>query len=184
MPSLQSILETVSRDLPATGVDFLLIGGFAVNYYGYTRNTLDVDFMIAEADQPAAKKIMSAAGFSTQTVLDNVTFFHHPEGGMRIDFLTVDAASFARLYEKARTIALGGIQLRVPDLLDLLAMKLFAIHHGGARRQGKDLPDVAYLCVLNDVDLENDLRPLCERFASETLFREVCKQVVELIGKQ
>ncbi len=155
-----------------------------MNYYGYTRNTLDVDFMIAEADQPAVKKVMSAAGFSNQTVLDNVSFFHHPEGGMRIDFLTVDAASFARLWEKARTLALDGIQLRVPDLLDLLAMKLFALHHGGPRRQGKDLPDVAYLCVLNDVDLEKDLRPLCLRFASEALFETIQKQVDELIGKE
>jgi hypothetical protein len=36
-----------STDLPAAGVQCLLIGGFAVNHYGYTRNALDsLDFKV------------------------------------------------------------------------------------------------------------------------------------------
>ena len=43
MTTLDRILEIASRQLAAAGVDCLLIGGFAVNHYGYTRNTLDVE---------------------------------------------------------------------------------------------------------------------------------------------
>jgi len=46
MTNLETILDVASRQLSAAGVDCILIGGFAVNYHGYTRNTLDVDFMI------------------------------------------------------------------------------------------------------------------------------------------
>jgi len=50
MEQIDYVFETVSRDLPKAGVEFLMIGGHAVNHYGYTRATLDVDFMIAAED--------------------------------------------------------------------------------------------------------------------------------------
>lgn len=43
MNELTRILTLAARDIPAAGADCLLVGGFAVNYYGYTRNTLDVE---------------------------------------------------------------------------------------------------------------------------------------------
>ena len=36
------ILELAATTIPAAGIKCLLIGGFAVNHYGYTRNTLDM----------------------------------------------------------------------------------------------------------------------------------------------
>src|SRR5579871_310749 len=33
------------------GVEYLLVGGFAVNHYGYHRSTEDIDFWIAVSDQ-------------------------------------------------------------------------------------------------------------------------------------
>jgi len=35
MTSFDAILSVAARELPRAGVDCLLIGGFAVNYYGY-----------------------------------------------------------------------------------------------------------------------------------------------------
>jgi len=35
MSTLRHILRIASQALPAAGIDCLLIGGFAVNYYGY-----------------------------------------------------------------------------------------------------------------------------------------------------
>jgi len=53
MTNLETILDVASRQLSAAGVDCILIGGFAVNYHGYTRNTLDVDFMIVRGQVEA-----------------------------------------------------------------------------------------------------------------------------------
>ena len=47
--SVLRALGLISRELPAAGVESLLVGGMAVNHYGYTRSTLDVDLMIAAA---------------------------------------------------------------------------------------------------------------------------------------
>ena len=46
MDNLDKVFSVVSRKLPEADIEYLLIGGVAVNHYGYTRNTLDVDFMI------------------------------------------------------------------------------------------------------------------------------------------
>ena len=48
--SVEFVFNVVGRQLPKAGVEFLMIGGHAVNHYGYSRATLDVDFMIAASD--------------------------------------------------------------------------------------------------------------------------------------
>jgi hypothetical protein len=65
----------------------------------------------------------------------------------------------------------------VPALKDLLAMKIFAFAQNGSRRLGKDLPDIAFLTVLHKLDLEKDIRPLCERFGNKDTFDLIKYQV-------
>lgn len=60
----EKILQIVSRDLPAAGINCLLIGGFAVNHYGYTRNTLDIDFMVIADDEGRLRAIMKDHGLT------------------------------------------------------------------------------------------------------------------------
>jgi len=43
-------LRAVAEALAKAGVPVLLIGGLAVNQYGYTRATVDVDFLLAADD--------------------------------------------------------------------------------------------------------------------------------------
>jgi 2-methylisocitrate lyase-like PEP mutase family enzyme len=60
---LDQVFEIAARALPAAGVECLLIGGFAVNHFGYTRGTLDVDFMIVSDRLEDVRRIMREAGF-------------------------------------------------------------------------------------------------------------------------
>jgi hypothetical protein len=90
---IKDVFEVVSCRLPDAGIDFLMIGGHAVNYYGYVRATMDVDFMIAASDLSAVRDVMKSAGFSNVSSAENVSFFSRPESPLRVDFLTVDANS-------------------------------------------------------------------------------------------
>ena len=112
---LDEVLSLAATTLPAAGVSCLLIGGFAVNHYGYMRN----------------------------------------------------------LAAHAITATLHGHTLRLPALTDLLAMKIFALAQAPARRTDKDLPDIAYLCVLNNVDIEREIQPLCQRYATDALYQQI-----------
>lgn len=171
------IFKIITKHLPETGVDCLLIGGFAVNHYGYTRNTLDVDFMIIGDNAKTVRSIMRKEGFINIDERENVLFCSKPGGGPRIDFLKVDAGTMRRLQDNACEVKMYGVYVRLPCLLDLIAMKIFALTQNTERRMAKDLPDIAYLTMLNDLDLDVDIKPLCDRFGSPVVYEVICDQI-------
>jgi hypothetical protein len=180
MPDLNTIFDIVAHRLPAAGVEALLIGGFAVNYHGYTRNTLDVDFMIVAGQADLVRRAMTDAGFTNVVFEDNVTLYRAPDCPLRADFLNVDAETHQKLLSNAVTADVHGHRLSVPALRDLLAMKIFALSSQPARRRAKDLPDIAWLCVLHDLDVEADIRPLCERYGTPEVFAMIARQIADL----
>lgn len=180
MPDLDTIFDIASRRLPAVGVECLLIGGFAVNYHGYTRNTLDVDFMIMAEQAVLVRHTMADAGFTNVTVEANVTLFRAPDCPLRVDFLNVDADTLRQLLSRAVTAEVCGHRLKIPALRDLLAMKVFALSSQTARRLAKDLPDIAYLSVLHELDVDADVRPLCDRFGTPEVYEMIRQHIAEL----
>lgn len=177
MANLKTILDVASRQLPAAGVDCLLIGGFAVNYHGYSRNTLDVDFMIVAEQLDTVRRIMTEAGFTNIVIQDNVAFFSAPGLTLRVDFLRVDRETMRKLLVSAIRATVQGVEVKVPALRDLIGMKIFALSQDVPRRMGKDLPDIAYLSVLHNLDLESDIRPLCSRFGTPGVYDLIRVQV-------
>jgi hypothetical protein len=180
MTTLETILDVASRQLSEAGVDCILIGGFAVNYHGYTRNTLDVDFMIITEQLDAVRQIMTRAGFTNISIENNVAFFNAPGSSLRVDFLRVDVDTMRKLGANAIRASVHGYEIRVPALKDLIAMKIFALSQDVARRMGKDLPDIAYLSVLHNLDLELDIRPLCNRFGTPKTYELIRSQMEAL----
>jgi hypothetical protein len=138
----------------------------AVNFHGYTRNTLDVDFVVATERFDAVRDTMVAAGFTNITTGENVVFFNAPGSSLRVDFLRVDGGTMLGLLGNAIHANVQGCGVKVAALRDLLAMKIFALSQDVPRRMGKDLPDIANLVVLNNLDFETDIRPLCDRFGT------------------
>ena len=183
MKQLKKIMEIASLGLPAAGINCIMIGGFAVNYYGYTRNTLDVDFMITADKIDIVRGIMAEAGFTNISVGDNVAFFGMPDLPWRVDFLRVDNDTMNRLLGQANIAEVQGYKLKVPLLLDLIAMKIFALSQSIARRMGKDLPDISYLIIIHNLDMEKDIRPLTVKYGTEEIFAMIRRQVEELRSK-
>lgn len=52
---VDDVFDVVTRRLPAAGVDCIMIGGHAVNHYGVSRATQDIDFMVATSDEGAVR---------------------------------------------------------------------------------------------------------------------------------
>ena len=178
--SIERIFDVVGRQLPRAGVEFLMIGGHAVNYYGYSRATIDVDFMIAASDTATVRSVMKNAGFINISESENVVFFNHPQIPFRVDFLQVDPHTMRTLVQGAERIDYAGQLLNVPCLENLIAMKLFALRNGSASRKEKDFPDIVHLVVEHQLDVEGVLKPLCVKFADEQLFAELADQIWEL----
>jgi Nucleotidyl transferase AbiEii toxin, Type IV TA system len=177
MNDAESIFHAAIDALRRTGSDVLLIGGLAVNHYGFSRATSDIDFMLASTNAVSARREMVASGFVDVEDRDNVTYFRMPESSFRVDFLKVDQATMSKLVGRAVTVRLHDRDVNVPDLKDLLAMKLFALKHGGSRRMYKDLPDIAYLVKHHGVDVDLVLKPLALEFADEELFAKIIEYI-------
>ncbi len=180
LESIQMVMRTVARIHEKQDIPFLLIGGFAVNEYGYTRNTLDIDFMLSTANLPEVKRLMREAGFTNISQFENVTFCSLPDESLRVDLLPVDEQTMSRLLANAQTRTVNGVSLRLPSLPDLIALKIFSLNENMGRRRNKDLPDIAYLTLLNHLDLERDVLPLCERYGTPELAREIVAEVGRL----
>lgn len=175
--TLKDVFRVVADVLEPSGIDCLLVGGFAVNHYGYSRSTLDVDFMIMSDNQDAVRNAMRKAGFTNISIHDTVMFFQRPNSAWRIDFLKVDASTMAQLIARSGCTTIHGIRVKVPALLDLITMKLFSLAQNWAHREAKDLPDIVQLVRVNGLDIEQDIRPLALKYADDMVFNRVAKRV-------
>ena len=175
------VFEVASCRLPEAGVDCLMIGGHAVNHYGVSRATQDIDFMIASADEGAVRRVMSEAGFTNIAVHNTVVFFNRPGSPLRVDFLKVARETMDKLLSNAVAVEyFGEHNVWVPQLSDLLAMKLFALASGGSDREEKDFPDIVNLVMENRLDVEADLAPLCREFGTDKIFDRLSARIGDL----
>jgi hypothetical protein len=181
MNEIEEVFDIVNKHRTDCGLDVLLIGGFAVNYYGYTRNTLDVDFMIAAPQASSCSRLMKAAGFTNVSDHHNVLFFNRPGSTLRVDFLKVDEATMSNLSRDAIEVEYMGQRIMLPSLNDLLGMKIFALAQGKMKRVGKDLPDIVMLSVINELDYEAVLLPLCQKYGSVDLYDRIVMEIREVI---
>lgn len=113
------------------GVDYLLIGGWAVGFHGYPRATADMDVWVA-CEQANAKRIVQALnlfGFSHDEATESL--FTQPGfvvrlgmPPMRIEILTqISGIEFATCRNRSETLTVDGIEIPVISLPDLIANK-------------------------------------------------------------
>jgi predicted nucleotidyltransferase len=172
------VFDVVSRRLPEAGVSAVMIGGHAVNYYGVSRATQDIDFMVAATDEDAVRRVMQEAGFTNISLHETVMFFNRPGSPLRVDFLKVERETLETLLANAKEVDyFGGHGIRVPQLRDLLGMKIFALSNGGAKREDKDFWDIVHLVIENHVSVEEDLHELCRQFGTETIYTRLSAQI-------
>lgn len=157
------------------GASCVLIGGFAVNYYGFSRQTADLDFLITEEGFKKISGLLEDAGYKkefTQKV------FVKLKGSklflMDIDFMFVDKDTLDKIIEKGKEIVIAKNKFIVPSLNDLIALKLHSLKYNLKLRQAKDLPDIVSLVKINEIDAKGrEFRALCLKYANEKIYRRI-----------
>jgi hypothetical protein len=127
-------------------VEYLLVGGYAVGYYGYPRATGDMDVWIAvsPANAAAMVRVLRKFGFAADSVSaqsflaqDKVIRIGVPP--VRIDLVThVEGVGFAQCFARRTVEQLSGVQVNLISLEDLKANKR-------AMGRPKDLDDLEHL---------------------------------------
>jgi len=145
---LQEILN-IWKALSENNVRYLTIGGLAVNIYGYTRNTGDIDILIDDTienrkqlriafvaigigDFPQIETMQFVAGFTDFTIAY----------GLQLDVMTsikgLEDVSFESLLQSATIVTLNEIQVYFLDYDNLIKAKK-------ATNRPKDQLDIAEL---------------------------------------
>jgi predicted nucleotidyltransferase len=113
-------------------VEYLLIGGYAVCYHGYYRNTGDIDFWIALHPENAARmvRLIREFGFDVPELSENI--FLQPGRiirmglePVRIELLTeISGCKFKECYARRVQGILDGIPVNIISLPDLINNKI------------------------------------------------------------
>lgn len=112
-------------------VEYVVVGGFAVNYYGYIRTTQDIDFLIFPSSQNSQKMIDALDDFGfgnagiTGDIFENAgNAVHLGVEPNRIDLLTnLKGVSNEEVFKKKKRVKYKNIFLNIIDLSDLLDCK-------------------------------------------------------------
>lgn len=151
--------ERILRALAEHKVDYVLIGGLAVQTHGHVRTTNDADLI--PAPEPANLKRLAATLRELEAKVLNpgeeetpvdakmlpratIWQFATRDGGIDVMHEVPGGRPYDELRQRALRVQLGDIEVPVVDLDDLIQMKL-------ARGRAIDLADVA---ALTDPDAE------------------------------
>lgn len=173
--TFQELLNLLSVESRLRNLDLVLVGGWALSFYGVSRQTLDVDFLTSEGHIDALDPLLTSAGYR-RVYRTELFVKYRAEAGelLDVDLLLVEADTLRSIRTEGRTIQTGGAEFVVPSLFHLIAMKLHALKHNRERRQGRDMPDVLALIDANGVDVRGEtFKQLCLRFGTSQLYREI-----------
>jgi hypothetical protein len=124
---MQELIEIFER----LGVEYMLVGGFAVNYYGYVRTTQDIDILLNPSLENS-HKVMAAlgefgfgeAGIPRECFTSEGTAVHLGEEPNRIDLLThLKGVSNEDAFANRRRAEYEGVSFSIISFGDLLACK-------------------------------------------------------------
>jgi predicted nucleotidyltransferase len=174
----RSIFHLISKISRQAGVNCVLIGGFAVNYYKVTRQTSDVDFMITEEDYEKIKALIKDAEYKEDQSHGN--FIRLKSAGsnffMDVDFMLVDKDTLNKILDNGKKMTISGQEFTVPSLSDLIALKLHSLKYNIKLRETKDLPDIIDLIRLNNVEYKSkDFRELCLKYGNAETYEKIIK---------
>ena len=135
-------------------VKYIVIGGFAVNLYGYTRNTGDLDIYIDDSIQNRKnlREAFIEIGIGDFEALETMQFVagwteFNLDYGMRLDLMTnikgLEDKPFDELLNVATIVFLNEIPVYFIDFKNLIISKK-------AANRLKDILDIEELNKLND----------------------------------
>ncbi|MEA2012433.1 MAG: hypothetical protein U9O87_05015 [Verrucomicrobiota bacterium] len=160
----------------------IVVGGWAVNYLGYTRNTLDFDIMIFEDDFSLIEKQLAKIGYqkAIQTELYARFFVKNNDQIPYIDCLFADKQTYDKICLKGKKIDIFGMKYILPKVEHIIAMKLHALYYGREYRLGKDFGDIVTLIEIHNMGVseESEFYLLCEKYADKKIYREIKNAVI------
>jgi len=173
---MKTVMQLISDGLKAGDVSALLIGGHSLPAFGYQRQTVDLDCLMATPEADVLHEVLTNAGYSETERTDIFVRYSHPSVHLLdVDVMLVDRSTFDKLEAKSLVYRAGGTEMRVPCLLHLIALKLHALKNN-PKRELRDLSDIVELLQMNPKTVEReDLVAVCEQYGPDGIMGRIEK---------
>jgi nucleotidyltransferase DUF2204 len=170
---LVRVVGPVTDFLESEGVPVAVVGAHALQAYGVTRATIDLDLLTERPVQERLVSFMEELGY--ETLYRSEGYSNHLHGDRewgRVDFVYVDERTSRSLFGRAtERAAIGGREITLPRPEHLVAMKVQAMKND-RRRALKDLSDVQELLALVPTD-EAEVRAYFEHAGLLERYEEI-----------
>ncbi len=162
----QYLYEKILREFYYEHVDYLIVGGIALNLHGVPRATFDLDIIVAWDEENIRKieKILEKLKFKsmvpvTLTELKSkerrkelirkkhmfaLNFYNVEDPLEEIDILIKDVSDFKKLFERKKTIKIDDFEIYLISLDDLIKLKRSSRRH-------KDKEDMKNLMLVKHI---------------------------------
>jgi len=137
-------LQDVGRWMEATGTPHVITGGVAASLLGRPRTTQDIDVLGGVENSRWPALVDSAREYGIAPRVDDWREFAGPSRALlmrhyptdiSVDFILAELPYEHAIIEKGKAFDVGGIQVKLPQVEDLVVMKLLA-------RRPRDIGDL------------------------------------------
>jgi len=150
------ILEQLATKAQETGLPFLLIGGHAVNFHGYSRFTKDIDFLINRDLLPRWSDLLKNQGYSVAHTGATFCQFQNADSNLPgVDLMLVNEQTFQKLMAKAKIEKKDNFSIPLVCAEHLVALKLHALKQDLEHRRLKDFLDIVEIVRAGGIDLQS-----------------------------
>ena len=145
-PSLPPDFKELLQSFNAERVSYLLVGGYAVSFYGYVRATADMDLWLDRTPENASRVLAALNRFGANSPELTIELLLTPHcivrmgvPPLRLELLSdVSGVAFDQCYQRRTIAELDGVMVSIISLDDLKANKR-------ASGRSKDLGDLEHL---------------------------------------
>lgn len=173
------ILRTISFYVEGKNMPFLIIGGHALNAYGFSRQTGDLDLLVPRADKTRWLELMSRLNYIKGQ--DNEYFVRFSAENLAnwpIDLMFVDSQTFDKLLANSTDALIGVANARIVSIKHLALLKIHALKIYQEHRYNKDYADLVYLLKTGKTGMnKDDLHAACVKYANLELFEKLSKEL-------
>jgi predicted nucleotidyltransferase len=172
-----SLFQELDSKARERGLEFIVIGGLAVIFHGFSRDTADLDLLVRRGARAAWLELLMARGYTMFRDAHVFVQMSPPqEGAWPIDLMLVNDSTFDPMLQAAREVEMYGAKLKIPALEHLLALKLHALKHGHIERYSKDLMDVEGMVRANSIDMTSEkIRQIFLRYGTMKLYEQISR---------
>src|SRR3954467_1987406 len=115
------LFQDIDLEAKKRNLDFLVIGGLAVIFHGYSRDTADLDLLVRRSSQSAWGDLLAALGYHLNRDADTFLQFLPPrEGALPVDLMLVKNPTFDPMHAAGMEVEMFGVRVRIPTLDHLL----------------------------------------------------------------